>query len=152
MKRTERPEYFTTNKNQVKVEFLKPSIYVKTKDGQIFDISNISKQKGLVTTFHGQKILREADNIEELCDGFILVDKSASRGCKGISYRFFNWINKQGGFVIFMDGKKFRKCCFSLRQLNDEPFTVYGYTSREDDIGGIMLVAKLTKKGEFELL
>lgn len=149
MKRPERPEYFTTNKNQVQVEFLKPSIYVKTKDGQIFDIS---KETEPVSTYHGQRIIKDSDDIEELCDGFILVDKSASRGCKGISYRFFNWIYKQGDFVIFMDGKKFRKYCFSLRQLNDEPFTVYGYTSREDDIGGIMLIAKLTKKGEFELL
>lgn len=131
--------------------------YIKIQDGQIFDTSK-DKEKAPVIANTRQKILREADTIEELCDGFILQDKSGSHGCKGIPCRFFDWVyvfpqaGYQDGYVAFIDGKKCQKVYISLKQLDDKLFTVYGYTSNESSICGIMLVAELTKKGEFELL
>lgn len=68
--------------------------YIRTKEGKIFDIHSLDKYNSLEPRFiieenrliifdlrnerfianHGE-VLKQADNIEDLCDGFVLVDK-----------------------------------------------------------------------------
>ena len=98
-------------------------MYIRTKDGRILDFDKLNEVSKLSIDMTEEPI-REAKNIEELCDEFVGVDNTCENGhqlLRAIPYKCANFWN--GG--------------------------VYGciWTSK-----GLIYVAKMNSKGELELI
>lgn len=116
--------------------------YVRTKDG-IYDTT-----KGLYTpsikmfaigtkTIYDDDIIKQADTIEELCDGFyndILNDFD----CFGFD-----------SLYMYMDFDTFKSDWSGYRNQDDWNGDGYGFIKTDK---GLIYVAKLNDKGELELL
>ena len=111
--------------------------YIRTKDGRIFDVSEICIPYQIVDgwiDFNSQgrfEIAKETDTIEELCDKFVWIDNEYRRG--------------------FICNIEFVKNCTKShegRLYGDSKF-IFGAIWTDK---GLIYVAKMNGKGELELL
>ena len=106
-------------------------MYTRTKDGRILDFDKLNEVSKLSIDM-AEEPIREADTIEELCDEFVVFDKEQPNG-KLLYYKGFENLKKE-----FIDFEK-----------DKEKVVVYGgiWTDK-----GLIYVAKMNDKGEFELI
>lgn len=105
--------------------------YIRTKDGRI--ITPIANEDIFDTseTRNGENVLKVSDTIEELCDKFVWIDNECRRG--------------------FICNIEFVENCTKShegRLYGDSKF-IFGAIWTDK---GLIYVAKMNKKGEFELL
>ena len=107
------------------------NMYIRTKDGRILDFDKLNEVSKLSIDM-AEEPIREADTIEELCDEFVVFDKEQPNG-KLLYYKGFENLKKE-----FIDFEK-----------DKEKVVVYGgiWTDK-----GLIYVAKMNDKGEFELI
>lgn len=109
------------------------ALYVRTKDGYLLEViresesnkSYITKPKGWI--IHKDRVVKQADTIEKLCDEFVAIDNS-------------------------LFGKKIKTYSTLKEAQTDKTFlydVCYGAILTDR---GIIYVAKVNDKGELELL
>lgn len=118
--------------------------YVRTKDGRIIKIGDqtdvgyekgtfeVHNKAGIVASYEPIEILKQADTIVELCDGYVIEHP----------------IN---AFKFFYSKEDIQKCLFNtcLRMFNLSELKVYGLVRTDK---GLIYVAKMNEKGVMELL
>lgn len=115
-------------------------MYIRTKDGRIAEVKEnmaikrcsenvlrlVYKDNRSICVLHGNDdITKEADTIEELCDGFVVMDKETK---------------EVRNIVSFLAYAKLWATC---------KYNIYGAVWCE---WGLKYVAKLDDKGDFELI
>ena len=107
------------------------NMYIRTKDGRILDFDKLNEVSKLSIDM-AEEPIRESENIEDLCDEFVVFDKEQPNG-KLLYYKGFENLKKE-----FIDFEK-----------DKEKVVVYGgiWTDK-----GLIYVAKMNDKGEFELI
>ena len=108
------------------------SMYIRTKDGIYETRENGETYNGFGCKFnnetikiHKKDILNQSENLEELCDEFVGIDKTCENGhqlLRAIPYKCANFWNGGVYGAIWVDGK------------------------------GLIYVAKMNDKGDLELI
>lgn len=122
--------------------------YIRTKDGKIFDVNKICVPYQIIERwidFNSQgrfEIIKQADNIEELCDNFVVIDKKWNQ--KYVCC----YIGDENCFLaVEHDGDS---SSFSKKELLEEgSYDVYAAIWTDK---GLIYKAKMNEKGELELL
>ena len=118
--------------------------YIRTKDGRIVKVGEgtdidyelgtleVHNKAGIVATYEPIEVLRETDNVEELCDCFVKIKRKGN--CKP--------------YILKFDYKDLPTLKEQAIKYKDSP--VYGAIHIENK--GLIYVAKMNDKGELELL
>ena len=123
--------------------------YIRTKDGRIIDVSNvvlqdgltvkdikdISEETGLVACYEGVEIIKYADTIEELCDGY-----------EDYSQNIYSYYDITD-YVFSLEDRLKREIHFNKKHNIYYEIKLYIRTDK-----GLIYVAKMNEKGELELL
>lgn len=114
--------------------------YIRTKDGIIKIDSEIDSElpamirihteEGKVREYRGKEIIRQANSIEELCDGVCAIEKN-------------------GKLKVPYVGKTTQDLKAIIDLIDKDDYEVYGAIWTDK---GLQFVAKINEKGEFELL
>ena len=106
-------------------------MYIRTKDGRILDFDKLNEVSKLSIDMEEEPI-RESENIEDLCDEFVVFDKEQPNG-KLLYYKGFESLKKE--FIDFENDK--------------EKVVVFGgiWTDK-----GLIYVAKMNDGGDLELI
>ena len=105
--------------------------YIRTKDGRIIKCSS-EENETIITVSLLTTTIAQADTIEELCDCFVKIKRKGK--CKP--------------YILKFDYKDLPTLREQAIKYKDSP--VYGAIHLEDK--GLIYVAKINEKGEFELL
>ena len=106
-------------------------MYIRTKDGRILDFDKLNEVSKL-SIDTAEEPIRESENIEELCDEFVVFDKEQPNG-KLLYYKGFENLKKE--FIDFENDK--------------EKVVVFGAIWTDK---GLIYVAKMNDKGKLELI
>ena len=106
-------------------------MYIRTKDGRILDFDKLNEVSKLSIDM-AEEPIRESENIEDLCDEFVVFDKEQPNG-KLLYYKGFENLKKE-----FIDFEK-----------DKEKVVVYGAIWTDF---GLKYVAKMNDKVELELI
>ena len=106
-------------------------MYIRTKDGRILDFDKLNEVSKLSIDI-AEEPIRESENIEELCDEFVVFDKEQPNG-KLLYYKGFENLKKE--FIDFEKDKEKVVVCGAI------------WTDK-----GLIYVAKMNSTGELELL
>lgn len=111
--------------------------YIRTKDGKILDLDTIEFDWALPReNFVKANAIKQADNIEELCDEFVDID----------NHDYYKISHKNGITYALSKTKRFiGHCDIRLTYIGQIMGAIY--TDK-----GLIYVAKMNDKGEFELL
>ena len=105
-------------------------MYIRTKDGRILDFDKLNEVSKLSIDM-AEELIREAKTIEELCDEFVVHRKDEG------NYNFvWNEYERKTGLNYFCSSPK--------------KYDVYG--AIWVDGKGLIFVAKMNDKGDFELI
>ena len=106
-------------------------MYIRTKDGRILDFDKLNEVSKLSIDM-AEEPIRESENIEDLCDEFVVFDKEQPNG-KLLYYKGFENLKKE-----FIDFEK-----------DKEKVVVFGAIWTDK---GLIYVTKMNDKGELELI
>ena len=106
-------------------------MYIRTKNGRILDFDKLNEVSKLSIDM-AEEPIRESENIEELCDEFVVFDKEQPNG-KLLYYKGFENLKKE--FIDFEKDKEKVVVCGAI------------WTDK-----GLIYVAKMNSTGELELL
>ena len=106
-------------------------MYIRTKNGRILDFDKLNEVSKLSIDM-AEEPIRESENIEDLCDEFVVFDKEQPNG-KLLYYKGFENLKKE-----FIDFEK-----------DKEKVVVFGavWTSK-----GLIFVSKMDENGGLELI
>ena len=106
-------------------------MYIRTKDGRILDFDKLNEVSKLSIDM-AEEPIRESENIEDLCDEFVVFDKEQPNG-KLLYYKGFENLKKE--FIDFEKDKEKVVVCGAI------------WTDK-----GLIYVAKMNDKGELVLI
>ena len=106
-------------------------MYIRTKDGRILDFDKLNEVSKLSIDM-AEEPIRESENIEDLCDEFVVFDKEQPNG-KLLYYKGFENLKKE--FIDFEKDKEKVVVCGAI------------WTDK-----GLIYVAKMNDKGDLELI
>ena len=106
-------------------------MYIRTKDG-IYKVESEYEPSEYTKIVYGSKVISQSENIEELFDEFVVFDKEQPNG-KLLYYKGFENLKKE--FIDFEKDKEKVVVCGAI------------WTDK-----GLIYVAKMNDKGEFELI
>ena len=99
-------------------------MYIRTKDGRILDFDKLNEVSKLSIDM-AEEPIRESENLEELCDRFVVIDKETKEVMNIVSFLAY--------------AKLWSSC----------KYNIYGSIWTDK---GLIYVAKMNDKGELELL
>ena len=114
-------------------------MYIRTKDG-IYKVESTLRDNGIVKGYNvgemgfirKDQVIKQSENLEELCDEFVVFDKEQPNG-KLLYYKGFENLKKE--FIDFEKDKEKVVVCGAI------------WTDK-----GLIYVAKMNSTGELELL
>ena len=114
-------------------------MYIRTKDG-IYKVESTLRDNGIVKGYNvgemgfirKDQVIKQSENLEELCDEFVVFDKEQPNG-KLLYYKGFENLKKE--FIDFEKDKEKVVVCGAI------------WTDK-----GLIYVAKMNDKGELELI
>ena len=106
-------------------------MYIRTKNG-VYEALSEYEPSEYTKIVYGSKVISQSENIEELFDEFVVFDKEQPNG-KLLYYKGFENLKKE--FIDFEKDKEKVVVCGAI------------WTDK-----GLIYVAKMNDKGEFELI
>ena len=106
-------------------------MYIRTKNG-VYEVLSEYEPSEYTKIVYGSKVISQSENIEELCDEFVVFDKEQPNG-KLLYYKGFENLKKE--FIDFEKDKEKVVVCGAI------------WTDK-----GLIYVAKMNDEGDLELI